>query len=175
VVSVTVSTCYTNFIEAAPAASLPEHLTSDEPLEPAKLNVYGVIPAGLTSDEREFALMLDNDTSGGVLWWHRNPRSKPYTVSLVMPELKYDFNPDFVAGIRSRSAEESVLLIEIKGEPYLDNPQTIVKARAVHKVYKRVMMLHWHDRSQWRTVINDDRGERNLLDQTFRFSLMATY
>src|SRR6266568_2446471 len=107
--------------------------------------------------------MLDSDTTDTVLWWHRNPQSKPYTVSLVMPELKYDFNPDFVVGVRSRSTEDNILLIEIKGEPYLDMAQSIVKARAGHKSYKRVMMLHWHERTQWRTVVNDDKGERNLL------------
>lgn len=50
----------------------------------------------------------------------------------------------------------------------------IVKARAAHKTYKRVMMLHWQDKKQWRTVVNDDKGEHNFLDQAFRFGLMAS-
>lgn len=167
--------CYANFVEAVDAAPLPDYLKSEEPLEPAKLNLYKVMPPGLTSDEKAFALMLDSDTTGTVLWWHRNPQSKPYTTSLVMPELKYDFHPDFVVGVKNRPTEDNILLIEIKGEPYMDMPQSVVKARAIHKTYKRVMMLHWLDKKQWRTVINDDKGERNLPDQTFRFNLLASF
>lgn len=167
--------CYANFIEAVDAAPLPEYLQSEEPLEPAKLNIYKVMPPGLTTDEKEFALLLDSDTSGTVLWWHRNPQSKPYTVSLIMPELKHDYHPDFVVGIKGRTTEDSILLIEIKGEPYMDMVPSIVKARAIHKTYKRVMMLHWQDKKQWRTVVNDDKGEHNFLDQTYRPSLLATY
>jgi hypothetical protein len=92
-----------------------------------------------------------------------------------MPELKHDYHPDFVVGIKGRATEDSILLIEIKGEPYMDMAQSIVKARASHKTYKRVMMLHWQDKKQWRTVVNDDKGEHNFLDQTFRPSLLATY
>lgn len=167
--------CYANFIETAPAAPIPEQLQAEDALQPAKLNVYGVIPPGLTSDEREFALMIDSDTSGTVLWWHRNPERKPYSVSLVMPELKYDFFPDFVVSVKGRTTEDSILLVEIKGEPYLNDAKTIVKARANHKNYKRVIMLHWAERKQWRTVVNDEKGELNLLDQSFRFGMLESY
>ncbi|HOY68139.1 MAG TPA: DEAD/DEAH box helicase family protein [Candidatus Ozemobacteraceae bacterium] len=167
--------CYANFIEAVPAAPLPPFVSADAPLLPARLNVYGVFPDGLTTDEREFALLLDSDTSGTVAWWHRNPQSKPYTASLVMPELKYDFHPDFVVGVRERSTEDSVLLVEVKGNQLLNMFESVVKARAVHKLYKRVMMVHWEGGRQWRTVINDDNGEHNLLDQAFRFGLLPTY
>jgi superfamily II DNA or RNA helicase len=167
--------CYANFIEAADAAPLPNFLTYDEPLEPARLNLYGVMPPGLTSDEREFALMLDNDTSGDILWWHRNPQSKPYTSSLVMPELRYDYNPDYAVGVRGRKSDDSILMIEVKGTPYLDTPETVVKARAVHKAYKKVAMFHWQDRKTWRLVTNDDKTERNYLDQVYRPSLLATF
>ena len=167
--------CYANFIEVETADMIPALLVADEPLRPAKLNIYGVIPTGLSTDEREFVTMLDGDTSGAVQWWHRSPERKPYSVSLVMPDLKYDFYPDFVVGVKGRNTEDNILLVEVKGKPYLDNPSTVVKARAVHKTYKHVMMLHWADQKQWRTVINDDKGEHNLLDQTFRFSLMTTF
>jgi len=167
--------CYAKFIEASPAAPLPLYVSSDQPLEPSRLNIYGIFPEGLTTDERNFALMLDSDTSGTVLWWHRNPQNKPYTASLVMPELKYDFHPDFVIGVRGRKTEDKILLLEIKGEPFMDMPQSVVKARAVHKAYQRVMMLHWHNQKQWQTVVNDSKGQHNLLDQIFRFDLMPMY
>ena len=167
--------CYANFIETTNTASIPLELLSEAPLQPAKLNVYGVIPSGLSTDEKEFCTMLDNDTSDTVLWWHRSQERKPYAVSLVMPELKYDFYPDFIVGVKGRSTEDNILLIEIKGEPYLDNPATIVKARASHKKYKKVMMLHWQDKKQWRCVINDNKGEHNLLEQSFRFSMLPTF
>ncbi|EKD80842.1 MAG: hypothetical protein ACD_39C02124G0008 [uncultured bacterium] len=166
---------YSKFVETAPAAPLPLFISSEKPLEPSRLNIYGVFPDGLTSDERNFVLMLDSDTTGTVLWWHRNPQQKPYTVSLVMPELKYDFHPDFVIGVRGRKTEDNILLLEIKGEPFMDMQQSVVKARAVHKAYKRVMMLHWHNQKQWQTVVNDNKGLHNHLDQVFRFDLMPMY
>ena len=167
--------CFTNFIEAVTASPIPNYLLSEEPLQPAKLNVYKVMPPGLTTDEKKFALLLDSDTTGTVLWWHRNPQSKPYTSSLIMPELKHDYHPDFIVGVKDLNTENNILVIEDKGEQYLDNPSTIVKARAIHAAYKRVMMVHWQDRKQWRTVVNDDKGDHNFLDQTFRFSLLSAY
>jgi len=166
---------YSQFVETAPAAPLPLFISSEKPLEPSRLNIYGVFPDGLTSDERNFVLMLDSDTTGTVLWWHRNPQQKPYTVSLVMPELKYDFHPDFVIGVRGRKTEDNILLLEIKGEPFMEMQQSVVKARAVHQTYQKVMMLHWHNQKQWMTVINDNKAQHNLLDQVFRFDLMPMY
>ncbi len=167
--------CYSKFIEAVPAAPLPPFIISDQSLQPSKLNIYGVFPEGLNTDESNFALMLDSDTSGNVLWWHRNPQNKPYTVSLVMPELKYDFHPDFVIGVRGRKTENNILLLEVKGEPFKDMQQSIVKARAVHKAYQKVMMLHWQNQKQWQTVVNDGKGQHNIFDQVFRFDLMPMY
>lgn len=167
--------CYTNFIQVQLTASIPDCLQSPETLLPSKLNIYGVFPAGLTTDEKEFVTMLDNDVSGTVLWWHRSPERKPYGVSLVMPEIKHDFWPDFVVGVRGRNTEDNILLVEVKGEIYRNDEKTITKARGRHKTYGRVMMVEWQDRKSWMTVINDEKGERNILDQSFRFSLLETY
>jgi superfamily II DNA or RNA helicase len=167
--------CYSKFIEAAAAAPIPDFISSEKPLEPSKLNLYKVFPEGLTTDERNFALLLDSDTTGTVLWWHRNPQNKPYTVSLVMPDLKYDYHPDFVIGVRNRKTENHILLVEIKGEPFMEMPQSVAKARAVHKIYQRVMMLHWQNQKQWQTVANDSKGQHNILDQNFRIELLPAY
>lgn len=167
--------CYSKFIEAATAAPIPDFISSEKPLEPSKLNLYKVFPEGLTTDERSFALLLDSDTTGTVLWWHRNPQNKPYTVSLVMPDLKYDYHPDFVIGVRNRKTENNILLVEIKGGPFVEMQQSVAKARAVHKTYQRVMMLHWHNQKQWQTVVNDSKGQHNILDQVFRIELMPAY
>ncbi|HMM59036.1 MAG TPA: hypothetical protein PKC25_02780, partial [Candidatus Rifleibacterium sp.] len=105
----------------------------------------------------------------------RNPQNKPYTVSLVMPDLKYDYHPDFVIGVRNRKTENHILLVEIKGEPFMEMPQSVAKARAVHKIYQRVMMLHWQNQKQWQTVANDSKGQHNILDKNFRIELLPAY
>lgn len=56
---------------------LPKEIVSDIPLEPAKLNIYGVMPQ-MATDEAALAIVLD--TSPDVLWWHRNPRRSPHRI-----------------------------------------------------------------------------------------------
>lgn len=167
--------CYANFIETIETAPIPDKIISDEPLQPSKLNIYGVVPAGLTTDEQAFVTMIDNDTSGTILWWHRNIDRKPYSVSLVMPELKHDYYPDFIVGVKDRNTENNVILVEIKGEMLINGSSTVAKARAVHKVYRKVMMLHWRDKKNWMTIVNSKNGEQNEFDQNFRKELLETY
>ncbi|MGB0744429.1 MAG: DEAD/DEAH box helicase, partial [Opitutales bacterium] len=55
-----------------PAEEIPAQIESLVPLEPSLRNLYGVIPEGLNDWERRFADLMDSDTEGTVLWWHRN-------------------------------------------------------------------------------------------------------
>lgn len=116
---------------------LPGALVSDFPLERAKRNIYGVIPAELSPDERRFAELLD--TSPDVLWWHRNPSQKPSSVALYKWSAGRGFFPDFVIAINSRTTGDGIALVEFKG-PHLQQYDK-EKAAATHPLYGRVFMV----------------------------------
>lgn len=116
---------------------LPDSLISETPLEPAAHNVYGVFPADMSPQEREFAEQLD--TSPDVIWWHRNPVRKPSSVALYKWADGIGFFPDFVLQVKERTEGDGVALSEVKGPhlQYFDR----AKAAAVHVKYGRVLMV----------------------------------
>lgn len=116
---------------------LPDSLVSETPLEPAARNVYGVFPADMSPQEREFAEQLD--TSPDVIWWHRNPVRKPSSVALYKWADGIGFFPDFVLQVKERAEGDGVALSEVKGPhlQYFDR----AKAAAVHVKYGRVFMV----------------------------------
>lgn len=116
---------------------LPDTLVSETPLEPAARNVYGVFPADMSLQEREFAEQLD--TSPDVVWWHRNPVRKPSSVALYKWADGIGFFPDFVLQVKERTEGDGVALSEVKGPhlQYFDR----AKAAAVHVKYGRVFMV----------------------------------
>ena len=116
---------------------LPDSLISDVPLESAARNIYGVFPADMSPQEREFAEQLD--TSPDVIWWHRNSVRKPSSVALYKWADGVGFFPDFVLHVRERVEGDGVALSEVKGAhlQYYDR----AKAAAVHIKYGRVFMI----------------------------------
>lgn len=153
---------------------LPAKIISDTRLESSRLNLYCVIPDSLNRWEREFAEKLDNDTTGTVLWWHRNEDRKPWSVSMVVPGF-YDFYPDFVLGIKNRIIGPEILLIEVKGEINNAKGDSAAKARAEHKTYGRVMMVYWEDEKRWYTIRYDQSSDKNKLDRLFDFYLLEGF
>jgi hypothetical protein len=121
----------------AAVVHLPEALVSENPLEAAKRNVYGVFPPDMNAQEREFAEQLD--TSADVVWWHRNPVRKPSSVALYNWADGIGFFPDFVLEVKERTEGDGVALSEVKG-PHLQNYDG-AKAAAVHMMYGRVFMV----------------------------------
>ena len=115
---------------------LPKVLVSEIPLEPTKLNAYGIMPPDLSPDEARFAELLD--TSPDVLWWHRNPPRKPESVGLYKWSSGVGFFPDFVVGVKDRKAGDGVALVEFKG-PHLQQYDKD-KAGACHSSYGRAFM-----------------------------------
>ncbi len=100
-------------------------------------------------EEREFIAALDRDDA--VLWWHRNPDRKPWSVRLVRSEHGNYFYPDFVVCLqRTADAEAMTRLIETK-ESTKDASR---KARRVPKIYGKVMFVT-KDNQQLR-IVNDD-------------------
>lgn len=153
---------------------IPEFILSSAPLDPARLNLYGVFPDDLNTWERPFAEHLDNDLTGAVLWWHRNPPRKPFSVTMPLPG-QPDFYPDFIVGIKGRTRGNSVLLIETKRIINDQERNALVKAQAEHPDYAKVMMVYWEDKREWRVVEYDPSADKNFLDRVLRPELMVSY
>lgn len=166
--------CLANHAIAVDAAAIPDKITSEYPLQSSRLNIYRVISDSLNRWEKEFADKLDNDTTGTVLWWHRNEDRKPWSVSIVVPGFN-DFYPDFVVGIKDRVKGSGILLIEVKGEINNARGDSVAKARAEHKIYRKSMMVYWEDEKRWYTVRYDESSDKNKLDRLFDFDLMAGF
>lgn len=156
------------------AGPIPENVTSFVALDPARLNLYGIFPDDLNTWERPFAEHIDDDLTGTVLWWHRNPPRKPFSVSMPLPG-QPDFYPDFIVGIKDRIRGQGILLMETKRVINDQERNALVKAQAEHPDYGKVMMIYWEEKREWQIVEYDARNDRNCLDRVLRPELMATY
>jgi superfamily II DNA or RNA helicase len=170
--------CAARFSIIRETEPLPGFIESATPLSASFRNIYGVYPADLNEWELEFAKVLDNDTSGSVLWWHRNPPKKKYSVAIVRPD-GGRFFPDFIVGVKDRTvAKDGILLIETKHA--IGSVDSKIKAVIEHKEYGRALMIHWEnwrERAQRRamTVGYNPNKDQNFVDKVFRCSSMATY
>ncbi|MBV2210097.1 MAG: hypothetical protein KUL77_11105 [Thermomonas sp.] len=100
-------------------------------------------------EERDFIDSLDRDEA--VLWWHRNPDRKPWSVRLVRSEHGNYFYPDFVVCLEYPTGKPAMTrLIETK-ESTKDASR---KARRVPKIYGKVMFVT-KDNDKLR-IVNDD-------------------
>ncbi|MFT4434156.1 DEAD/DEAH box helicase [Caballeronia sp. 15715] len=156
------------------ADPIPTQITSFEALDPARMNLYGIFPGDLNSWERPFAEYLDNDLTGTVSWWHRNPPKKPFSVFMPLPG-QPDFHPDFVVGVNDRHRGNGILLMETKRDINDQVRNAIVKAQATHPDYGKVMMIYWEERREWQIVEYDPKTDRNYLDRALRPERMADY
>lgn len=170
--------CAARFSFTRETEPLPGFIESADPLAPSFKNVYGVYPSDLNPWEVEFARLLDNDPSGTVLWWHRNPVKKKHSVAIVRPD-GGRFFPDFVVGVKGRAvAKDGILLIETKHA--IGSVDSKIKAVIEHKEYGRALMIHWKD---WHdpknriamTVAYDPATDKNMLDAVFRCAALPTY
>lgn len=156
------------------ADPIPQSLTSLSRLDPARLNIYGIYPEDLNSWERDFAETLDNVVDGPVLWWHRNPPRKPYSVCIPLPG-QPDFYPDFIVGLKDRSRGKGILLVETKRVINDQERNALAKTQAVHPDYQKVMMLYWEESREWNVVEYDPLNDKNILERPFRVELMSNY
>jgi len=170
--------CAARFSYLREAEPLPGFIDSSTPLTASHRNIYGVFPGDLNPWEVEFAKLLDNDPTGTVLWWHRNPPRKKHSVAIVRPD-GGRFFPDFVVGVKGRTiTKDGILLIETKHA--IGSVDSQIKAVIEHKEYGRALMIHWKD---WHdpknrmamTVRYNARKDKNELDAVFRCESMPTY
>lgn len=165
--------CAARYATIKPSGILPAAVSSETALSPSFKNIYGVFPSDLNSWELDFAKLLDNDPSGTVLWWHRNPPRKKSSVAIVRPD-GGRFFPDFIVGVKDRTvAKDGILLIETKGA--IGSLDSQIKAVVEHKEYGKALMLHWRNREEWMTVRYDPKSDKNKLDAIFRPEAMPTY
>lgn len=162
---------YTVSVAADP---IPSEVGSFVQLDAARLNLYGIFPDDLNTWERPFAEYLDNDLTGIVLWWHRNPVHKPFSVCMPLPG-QPDFYPDFVVGIKDRTRGKGILLVETKRVINDQERNAQIKAQAEHPDYDKVMMLYWEESRNWQVVEYDPGADRNFLDRVLRPELLISY
>jgi len=106
----------------------------------AKKGAYGAFIGRFNRPERAFAEMLDNDDTGRIKWWLRNPESEKWATRLILPTGKRFF-PDFVVGVSGRRSKDSIALVEIKDDGEtgrLHSDSNAIKIRSEHSEYKKV-------------------------------------
>jgi type III restriction enzyme len=154
------------------ADDLPNPIESDHPLPPSRLNVYRVQPSGLNSWERGFADYLDGDDTGTVLWWHRNPPRKAWSINVLL-ESGQGFYPDFILGIKERPREHGGLLTDTKYA--FEVASEVPKILADHKAYGRVLILSKNTAARWTIVHVDPQSGSARLGIPFRIADAARY
>ena len=170
-----VSETFSRHTVSISAAPLPPAARSAAALAGGRLNLYGIFPADLNNWVRPFAEMVDNDLSGTVAWWHRNPVRKAHSVSIPIPGHGF-FYPDLILGVNGRATENGILLVEIKHQINDPEGNAAAKAVAVHPDYGPVLMLYYDERSgDWMTVAYDRASDRNIRDRVFRMEMLRTW
>lgn len=106
----------------------------------AKKGAYGAFIGRFNKPERAFAEMLDNDDTGRIRWWLRNPENEKWATRLILPNGKRFF-PDFAVGIAGRKTRDGIALVEIKDDGEtgrLHSDSNVLKIRSEHGDYKKV-------------------------------------
>lgn len=114
------------------------------------ISVFGIDgTAGVNDDEREFIHSLERDDH--VVWWHRNPPQKPWSVRIVRGEHANYFYPDFIVCLEYPIGESSeVRMVETKH----DTKDASKKAQRRPKIYGKVLFVT-RDNTRLR-IVNDD-------------------
>lgn len=101
--------------------------------------------------EKTFSQKLDQ--ASFVVWWHRNPDRKPYSVALARPDSARNFYPDFVICIRYYEDDQpSIRLVDTKH----DLKDVVKKSRRSHLDYKRVIFLTEDKESGKFYIVNEN-------------------
>jgi hypothetical protein len=119
---------------------IPDVYAGPDGLPAATKGAYGIFPERMNGEERAFAKMLDEDMTGTIKWWMRNPENESWATRLILPS-GHRFFPDFVVGVNGRTTPDTIALIEIKDDGdtgRLNSDRNIEKARVQHREYKNV-------------------------------------
>jgi superfamily II DNA or RNA helicase len=158
--------------EIRDAAELPGELASEVPLEVSRFNVYGRYPGGMNTWERGFGEYLDADGTGAVLWWHRNPARKPWSINVLLESGK-SFYPDFVVGIRERRRDQNGLLADTKYA--FETAAELPKLLAENEAYGRVLIVTKDGEGRWGIAGINGRTNRAEVVKRLRLAEAAGY
>jgi type III restriction enzyme len=109
----------------------------------AKKGAYGAFIGRYNRPEQAFVEMLDNDETGRIKWWLRNPESEKWATRLILPTGKRFF-PDFVVGVSGRRTRDSIALVEIKDDGEtgrLHSDSNAIKIRSEPSEYKKGLLV----------------------------------
>jgi superfamily II DNA or RNA helicase len=147
--------CLAGAVEVLQNEPIPELYQAPPNLEHARLSLYRVFPSDLNREELAFARLLDEDKTGTVLWWLRNPHNARWAVSIVLPNGERHF-PDFVIGVNgNRRTLDNIALAEVKDDGStgrLFSEKNGRKVRVQHSQYRRCLMVYRDDSSGWYQV-----------------------
>lgn len=147
--------CLAGAVEVLQNEPIPELYQAPPGLEHARLSLYRVFPNDLNREELAFARLLDEDKTGTVLWWLRNPHNARWAVSIVLPNGERHF-PDFVIGVNgNRRTLDNIALAEVKDDGTtgrLFSEKNGRKVRVQHSQYRRCLMVYRDDSSGWYQV-----------------------
>jgi hypothetical protein len=128
-------------LRIVPADPLPSlELADTDVAVQTRLGAYDVFPPRMNNEERAFAELIDDDTTGRVLWWLRLQENARWATTLMLPNGRRFF-PDFAVGISHRPSLDHIALVEIKDDGEsgrLHSTSNRLKIRAIHREYKNV-------------------------------------
>lgn len=130
--------------------AIPDAQFWPEGLPEARRGGYGVFPERLNKEERDFAQLLDDDDTGTVNWWMRNPENETWATRLLLPSGKRFF-PDFIVGVAGRSSRDAIALVEIKDDGVtgrLQSDNNVEKIRVRHREYRQIVWVY-REGNQW--------------------------
>ena len=157
-------------VQLKPVIIPPEQYWPDG-LSGATKASYGVFPERLNKEERAFAEFLDEDATGTVKWWMRNPENELWATRLILPSGKRFF-PDFVVGVRGRSSPDAIALVEIKDDGEtgrLQSDANIEKIRVQHRRYGPIFWTY-RESEEWVSVRYVPGLNRILPNDKFRIT-----
>lgn len=131
--------------------------------------------SAVNGEEKDLIGSLERDEH--VIWWHRNPRNKPWAVRVVRGEHRNYFYPDFIVCLEYPMGQPPEIRLAETKESTKDASR---KARRAPKVYGKVLFVtrDGQDKNARLRIVNDDGslGEQfDLLDITPAWKWMAAH
>lgn len=163
------------YVRTGPARDvIPEKHFDYPECPPSRHSAYGVMPSDLNGDERAFAEWLDQDDTGTVNWWLRQPHRRGWSdgwqTNLLLPSGGFFF-PDFVISVHGRPTPDEIVLVEVKGK-HLDNTdESIEKIGAVHRAYHAVQWAQ-EDQDIFMRLSYDPQVNRLLKNGRFELATL---
>lgn len=162
--------CLSGMVDIRQDEDIPAIYQGPEALERSRKNVYGVFPSEMNQEELAFARLLDDDTTGTVLWWLRNPENARWAVTIVLPNGRRHF-PDFVIGVDGRrKSQDHIALVEVKDDGKtgrLFSTTNTDKVRTEHRLYRSALMVFRDERGQWINVAYNAAIQRHQATKPF--------